>query len=304
VTLGNDWDLGAQLKALDEDTDAHGRGVRFEGLIADLFRANRFEVTFNPGMARPRQTDLLAVRGNDRYLIECKWRSSKADIDDIDGLRARLRRTFGATGLMISMAGFSGTAISEVSAHRDQPILLLSGAELRSLGWQHSGLLHLLWRKREALFTDGQAVVDEPTERRRIVERPPLPDSPVRFVVGACEPASMIDFGGHYGQLVFAREVQDVDWVPASGNGVTLDVSLPALTEDGVLDLLSKLAELGWASSDACWSIQQMHAVWHGFGAAAFAGTLPRWQSRAAADEARKLLSAPRYPSGRRAASS
>lgn len=80
--------------------------------------------------------------------------------------------------------------------------------------------------------------------------------------------------------------MHDIDWVPASGYGVTLDVSLPALTEDGILDVLSKLADLGWASPDAYWSIQRTHAVWHGFGAAAFAGALPHWATRAAADEA------------------
>jgi Holliday junction resolvase len=286
MTFGTEWNLGDQLKALEDDPDAQRRGLRFERVIADLFRANQFEVTTNPGTARPRQTDLLAVRGNDRYLIECKWRSSKADIDDIDSLRSRLRRTFGAAGLMISMEGFSGTAVLEVSAHRDQPILLMSGAELRGLGWRHGGVLDLLWRKREALFTDGQVLLDEPTERRRTIERPPLPDSPVRFLLGGVEPACVIEFGGHYGQVAFAREVRDIDWVPASGNGVTLDVSLPSLTEDGVLDLLSKLAEIGWASPDACWSIQQMNAVWHGFGAAAFAATLPDWRTRAQSDHA------------------
>lgn len=66
------------------------------------------------------------------------------------------------------MAGFSGTAISDVSARRDQPILLISGNELRNLGrLGGNGLLDLLWHKREALFTDGQAVVDEPARRRR-----------------------------------------------------------------------------------------------------------------------------------------
>jgi hypothetical protein len=156
VTLGTEWSLSAELKSLEKETNARRRGLLFEGVIADLFRTLRFEVQPNAGTARPRQTDLLAIRGNDRYLIECKWRATTADIDDIDSLRARLRRAFGATELMISMAGFSGTAISDVSAHRDQPILLISGDELRNLGrLRGNGLLDLLWHTREALFTDG-----------------------------------------------------------------------------------------------------------------------------------------------------
>src|SRR4051794_35601676 len=96
------------------------RGRSFERLVADLFRANHFDVRINPGAARPRQTDLLATKVAEVYLIECKWRSVKADIADIDGLRARLRRTHGAIGLFVGMAGFSGTAISDVADRRDQ----------------------------------------------------------------------------------------------------------------------------------------------------------------------------------------
>lgn len=278
----NEPDLSAALKSLDEEKNAARRGRLFEDLVAGMFRANRFDVQKNPGAARPRQTDLLAGRGNQSYLIECKWRSAKADIDAVDSLRSRLRRTFGATGLMISMQGFSGAAISDVADRREQPILLLSGNELRSLIRSPSDrLLELLWEKREALLVDGKALVDEPTRRQRKATHPSLPESPIQFVLDSQEPTPVISFGGDFGKLTFAHELQDIDWVAAPGNGVTLDVSLPILSQDGILDLLSRLADLGWASPDACWSIQQMSTIWHGFGAAAFATELPRWQQRA-----------------------
>lgn len=274
-------DLQTALHALEGVADRAKRGRLFENLVADLFRANHFEVRLNAGAARPRQTDLLAIRLSEVYLIECKWRSARADIDAIDSLRARLRRTSGATGLMIGMAGFSGTAISDVADHRDQPVLLLSGDELRRLVGRPAALLDLLWRKRESLRVDGQAVVDEPARRQPRRKPLALPDSPTRFVSTAFQPSPVIEFGGGFGQLTFTHDLVDIDWVAAAGSGVTLDVPMPAVSERGVLDLLDKLAALGWASSDARWSIHQSTTSWHGFGAAAFAAELPRWKQRA-----------------------
>jgi hypothetical protein len=281
VRLNIESDLSAALRSLEGMADKAKRGRRFESLVADLFRANHFDVRLNAGVARPRQTDLLATKIAEVYLIECKWRSVKADIADIDGLRARLRRTSGATGLMIGMAGFSGTAISDVADHRSQAVLLLSGDELRGLVKSPAKLLDLLWRKAEALRVDGQALVDEPSRRQPQRKARALPDSPTRFVRPEHEPSTVIEFGGSFGQMTYTHDLIDIDWVPAPGSGVTLDVTVPVLSEHGVLDLLGKLADLGWASSDARWTIQQSSVSWHGFGAAAFATELPRWRQRA-----------------------
>jgi hypothetical protein len=120
-------DLRGQYEQIEAISDRRQRGLAFEDFIVDLFAASHFQVEKNAGAARPRQTDLLAVRAGDMYLIECKWHSSRADVDGVDNLRSRLARTSGAIGVLISIRGFSGTAISEVAGHRQQPILLLSG---------------------------------------------------------------------------------------------------------------------------------------------------------------------------------
>lgn len=281
MRLNSESSLYETLRALEGMADRANRGRRFESLVADLFRANHFDVRPNPGAARPRQTDLLAAKVSEVYLVECKWRAAKADIDDVDALRARLRRTNGAIGLMVGMAGFSGTAISDAADHRDQPVLLVSGDEFRRLVTEPSQLLDLLWRKAEALRVDGQALVDEPSRNRRRRKPRPLPDSPTRFVLPGHEPSPAIEFGGGFGQMTFTHDLVDIDWVPAMGSGVTLDVDVPVLSQDGVVDLLGKLADLRWASSDARWSIQQSSAGWHGFGAAAFATELRNWSRRA-----------------------
>jgi hypothetical protein len=80
--------LRDQLDALALLNDPQRRGRGLERLVGDLFRRHHFSATINPGIARPRQTDVLATRVSEHYLVECKWRSHKADADDIDSLRA------------------------------------------------------------------------------------------------------------------------------------------------------------------------------------------------------------------------
>ncbi|MEU1605547.1 restriction endonuclease [Micromonospora matsumotoense] len=278
--------LREQYEQLAAMTNPRRRGLAFEDFVADLFAASHFEVRKNAGAARPRQTDLLASRAGDTYLIECKWRADRADIDDVDSLRSRLRRTSGAIGLLVSVPGFSGTAISDVADHRGQPILLLSGDEIGVLARRPDDLVRLLWRKQQALQVEGSALVDEPAQRKRIRPRRPLPASGSRFVRPSGPDAPLLAFGGGFNGFTFAHEVVDVDWVRAQGSGVTLDVDVPARQERDVLDLIEKLADLGWASPDARWSLQQSRTNWHGFGVAAFAAELVRWRTRAATPDA------------------
>jgi hypothetical protein len=103
----------AGLEAIGQMATA-ARARQLERFVAELFRQHHFEVMVDSGVSRPRQTDVLAARGPERYLIECKWRSSKANIDDVDSLRSRLRRTTAHTvGILLSMSGFSGSVVSE-----------------------------------------------------------------------------------------------------------------------------------------------------------------------------------------------
>ena len=67
---------------------------------------------------------------------------------------------------------------------------------------------------------------------------------------------------------------------------MALDVAPRIFDERGLLDLIEKLADLGWATPDARWSIQQGARNWHGLGAAAFAEELPRWPQRDATPDA------------------
>lgn len=276
-----------RLDAIEQLTPAR-RGRELERFVADLFRQHHFTVRLNAGTARPRQTDVFVSRVTETYLIECKWRSDKADIDDVDSLRSRLRRTDRSViGLMISVPGFSGTVLHDVGLHRAEPILLISGEELGLISQGHESLPRLLWRKREALLADGTVLLDEPTRKRpRTRRRTALPSAEGRFVRADGTHGPVVECAGEFGQVVFVQKLQDIDWVTAVGVGVTLDVAPVVLDERDLLDLVDRLADLGWATSDARWSIQQSTTNWHGLGCAAFVDELPKWRQRAGTPQA------------------
>lgn len=282
-----DTALHARLDVIGRMIRADQRGRELERFVADVFRQYHFKVTLNAGVARPRQTDVLAAKVNEVYLVECKWRTDKANVDDLDSLRSRLRRTNdGVVGILVSVPGFSGTVLHDVEHYREQPILLISGDELRLLVGPFGSLPDLLWRKKEALLTDGKVLLDEPPRRRSTRRLFALPAAERMFVLHDRSPEQVLECEGGFGQFVFAHELPDIDWVAADGLGVTLDVAPDVRDQRGVLELVDRLADLGWATSDARWSIQQSRRNWHGLGSAAFARELPRWQQRAKGPDA------------------
>ncbi|WUJ74677.1 restriction endonuclease [Kribbella soli] len=276
--------LRTRLDELEKVNSPARRGRGLEGVVADLFRQLHFDVRLNPGAARPRQTDVLASKAGEVYLIECKWRSDKANVDDIDSLRSRLRRTDrGVVGVLVSFNGFSGSVLFDVEHHREQPVLLISGDELRLAADRREDLSDLLWRKKDALSTDGRVIVDEPLIARRRAKGPIItfPSAKESFLMSNGVASSVVSCGGSLTTMLFAQHLADIDWVPAAGHGVTLDVTPAARDERELLGLLTMLANLGWVTSGASWSISQSTMSWHGIGPDAFAAELRKWKERA-----------------------
>lgn len=246
-----------------------------------MFRRLHFAVTHNAGVALPRQTDLLAVKLDDRYLVECKWRARPVDIADLDSLRSRLGRTTAdVVGVLISMSGFGSEAIEAVRHERKQPILLISSDELRSIEASPALLLDLLYRKREALVRDAHVLVDEPRRTHRSTPLP-YPESPRRFRTLSNDESGLTDFAGGFTAVVFVDSVTDVDWTTSLGHGVSLDIRLPTENESGIVEALDTLVDLGWVTDDGRWSIQQQRREWHGLGMQSLMEALPQWQHRA-----------------------
>jgi Holliday junction resolvase len=270
-----------ELRRLKELNNHHGRGYEFQEFVANLFRYRHFKVTSNPGTARPRQTDLLATRGEDIYIIEVKWRITKANIDDIDSLFSRLEAApSSAVGLMVSFPGFTASVIEKVEQRSDRPVLLMTGEEIERLIEWDEDLAHFLARKKNVLLTSRTAFFAT-TPRRQVSPQPvSLATSPAEFVLLDGSRVKYISGRGGFGEFTFTQDLPDIDWAPAEGYGVMLDMAVPVYDEHGIIALLQQLSSMGWATEHARWSIQQSATNWHGIGMSAFAEALQGWEER------------------------
>jgi Holliday junction resolvase len=282
------WDLTyhhspfvRELRRLKELDNYQRRGYEFEEFVASLFRRRHFKVIRNPGTAKPRQTDLLAKRGDESYLIETKWRSSKVDIDDIDSLFARLEATpASVVGLMVSFSGFTGSVIERVEQRSDRPVLLMTGEELERLVEWDEDLVHFLALKKTSLLTNRTAFFAA-SRRGRVSHQPSrLATAPAEFAFPDGSRAKWITGKGGFGEFTFVEDLPDIDWSPGEGRGVILDMPVPVYDERGILTLLYLLSSMGWATKAARWSIQQSATNWHGMGMSAFAEALQGWRQR------------------------
>ena len=270
-----------ELRRLERLDSPQKRGYEFQDFVGSLFKLRHFQVTSSPGTARPRQTDLLVTRGADTYLIETKWRKTKADINDVDSLFTRLAAAPGAVvGLMVSYAGFTDSAIEKVEQRSDRPVLLMTGSELARLVEWDDDLVHFLAQKKTSLLTRRKVFFA--TARRQRVARLSggLATTSAEFAFPDGSREKWIAGQGRFGEFTFVQELPDIDWDSIEGRGVTLDMPAPIYDEAGILTLLQRLSDMGWATGSARWSIQQSSTNWHGMGASAFSEALQGWQER------------------------
>lgn len=276
--------LSAEFKRLRSSPDAHQRGRKLEELLERLFQQAHFRVKRNAGIARPRQTDLVASYGDLWYLIEAKWLNTPADVDVFDAVRSRLERAASASvvGVIVSVSGFTKSVVEEVVNFRGrQPVLLFGEEELTQALRSPESLFNVLRVKRNELVTHGRVHLAAGAKPRR-GRRPSsdLPASDLTLLDAELKPLPYITAEGDFADLVFTQELPDVDWVPAGGSGVCLDLPIGAFDENGLADLLYALSSMGWTTPRPRWNIQQSIVNWHGMGAREFLDTLRAWRER------------------------
>ena len=275
----NDFDREfGRLKSL---TNYQRRGYDFQDFVGSLFKHRHFMVSLDPGTARPRQTDLLVTRGEEKYLVETKWRRDKANIDDVDSLFIRLESTPSSViGVLVSYSGFTGSVVARVEERSGRPILLLDGNELEGIVRWDEDIAHVLERKKAFLLTHRKAFFG-PIDRMEVPARVEgLVVSSTELVLLDGSRPNWISGKGGFGQFVYAQELPDIDWQPGQGRGVALDMRIIVHDQAGIFALLRHLSDMGWTSGSACWSIQQMSTNWSGLGAREFADALSDWQGR------------------------
>lgn len=273
-----------EFHRLKSNPDAQRRGYALEQLLVRAFRRAHFKVQHNPGIAAPRQTDLSATYGADRYLIEAKWEGEPLNSGHIDDMRlARLGRTEGTVvGVIFSVSGFRDSATQEVVARRERSVLLFGEPELERILANPEELLRLLRMKRDELVIHGRAHLDLPESPKRKAPREPhdLPGTGVSLLDANEQPLPYVRSGGQFGQFTFVQTLADIDWGFGAGFGVALDLPLRVYNAEGIVELLHEMHRMGWVTDQPRWNIQQAHVNWHGVGARSFIETLRDWQKR------------------------
>lgn len=121
--------LNERLRALSVSLGTREAGYGFEGWFFDLM--GYFEITCRrPYTSGGRQIDGSVTISGTTYLVELKFTQGQADAPDVDSFHKKvIRKADNTMGILVSMSGYSKTAIQEASADRT-PLLLLDHGHL------------------------------------------------------------------------------------------------------------------------------------------------------------------------------
>jgi hypothetical protein len=264
-------DLRARLAELVL-LDSNKRWQLFERLIATLFTRGHFRTERASHAAGRRQLDLVASRrGGVVYMVEAKWKKRPLAVGDIDGVFARLDSAPPQTvGVLISPSGFQSGVVTEIVKRKQRPVLLIGPEELVAVLEEPRSLARTLQRKLDHFMVTGDVLVgsndtdfNAASSSTWGLRQPYLIDengTPLRWIRS--------DSG--FGEFVFAQELADIDWAPAGGHGVSLDLQPGVQSEADLIQLVDELVQGGWLSVGATWAIEQFNATWHGLGWSTF----------------------------------
>ncbi|MGW1160521.1 restriction endonuclease [Streptomyces sp. NPDC002519] len=278
-------ELLQEFHGLRSSSNAHQRGHKLEELLERAFTKAHYRVIHNAGIAKPRQTDFAVTSRSERYLVEAKWEKGPIDVSVVGGIRDRMSRTDASVvGVLMTVSDINSEAAQDIVVRRDRGLVLVFNEPdiLKVLDDPHE-LERLLRHKHDELVIHGRLdrgvrpgeKVAKPVRRRKS-----LPGSHFKLIDKAHRPMPWFAGPGGFSPTVFALGLPDVDWVPGSGSGVSLDMSVSAWNQPELFDLLHELSETGWMTSQAHWSIKQHGCNWHGTGSLPFVEALKQWKRR------------------------
>jgi len=264
------------FELLLESEDAAGRGPAFEKVLSARLTADGFDVRINPKTARPRQTDLVAIRESQHFLIEAKWRKRSVDVADVDNLRMRLNRIpSDFVGCIFNMSGYTSVAIEQVESDRTREILLFNAAEINSIFAEQLEVHELIRRKRETLRIEGRVWFDDskPESSARPRNFPP-PGREFRTKTGA---APLVAFPSDNDETTFFLDIPETGAIDTFAS-MKLRLAIHHTAE--LADVLETIQETIGLSDQGTFSIQQLSHAWYGFGAQNFLDAIGNWERR------------------------
>jgi hypothetical protein len=239
--------------------------------VLELLRGAGFRADPNSKAARPRQTDILAEGHDLTLLVEVKDRKRAVDVNDIDGVRARLIRTTpDVIGIIFATSTITRNAVKEIETDRTREVLVFVRYEIELIRAGKARLLNLISKKRSELRNNGRAWfrTGEGGEYLGVA----LPRSTMTFAGGRGS-ASYISSRTGFAHSAFSMEIPDTS--RGYGEGVRLTLSLDLGTLSELRDLVGYLHDKFGLSSNGAFTIHQDGASWHGIGVQNLLSTLP-----------------------------
>jgi hypothetical protein len=269
--------LAQKFSQLKGERNAAARGSGLELFIADLFGHEHFRVDRENLSSNGRQVDLFLTRGQLRLLVETKWTKRPATIEEVDQLLARLQGAPpNVVGLLVSMSGFSRTAIKRVEQNAQRPVLLLTGEEVDELTERGHGLHALITWKLDHL-TRHQRIKFGPD----LASTPPwllkLPEAGIQIFTPDGDELGCWESAGGFHGIIHSISLSNVD---LGLGAVAIDFNLALDHATGLVDVLRRLAQAGWMTHDGAWRIEQSAASWNGFASAELARQIHNWTDR------------------------
>jgi hypothetical protein len=150
--------LQSRLDALAAQLGTQQAGYAFQGWFYDL--VSFFEVLHRkPYVTGGRQIDGTITVDGTTYLVELKFTSEPAGSTDVDSLYKKVRdKADNTMGILVSVSGFSSTAISEASVAGTTLLLVDHGHLYRVLGG-HLTIDELVTRVRRHASQTGSAFI-------------------------------------------------------------------------------------------------------------------------------------------------
>lgn len=147
--------LRDQFLSLHREDDKQRRGYQFEKLLASLFRLEELEYQ-GSYKTETDQIDGAVTLDAFTYLLEARWRQSRAADAELGTLTHKVERRLDATrGLFISMAGFRDEAVQLYRRAKENRLVLVDGQDLAWILEGHIGFADALREKVRAATVEG-----------------------------------------------------------------------------------------------------------------------------------------------------
>lgn len=135
------------------------RGMAFQKLFAEIIEKHGW-IQEEGVRTSNEEMDVIASKGREYYLVECKWEKDPIEADVVRELYGKISNRSGMRGIIVSMSNFTSGAIDQVRDYSNSNIILLFGHEdTNSLLYGKESFEDIVDLKFQKLITRREVIV-------------------------------------------------------------------------------------------------------------------------------------------------